>query len=49
LENLRHAVALFIWHFNYVRQHSAHGKTPAESMGLTKSALTIKDLFESAS
>lgn len=48
LENLRHAVALFVWHFNYVRKHSAHGKTPAESIGLTQRALTISDLLESA-
>ncbi len=29
LENHKHAVALFIWHFNFCRVHSAHGYTPA--------------------
>jgi IS1 family transposase len=48
LENLRHAVALFVWHFNFVRVHSAHGKTPAQAVGLTERALTITELFESA-
>jgi transposase-like protein/IS1 family transposase len=45
LENLKHAVALFIWHFNFVRVHSAHGKTPAEAAGLTDKAWTIEDFI----
>jgi hypothetical protein len=48
LENHRHAVVLFVWHFNFVRKHSAHGKTPAESAGLTEKAFTIAELLESA-
>ena len=48
LDNLRHAVALFIWHFNFVRVHSAHGQTPAQAVGLTEKALTITELLESA-
>ena len=34
IENLRHAAALFIWHFNFVRVHSAHKQTPAMAAGL---------------
>jgi hypothetical protein len=30
LENLRHAVAIFTAHFNFIRKHSAHGMTPAQ-------------------
>jgi hypothetical protein len=29
LANLRHAVAMFVCHFNFCRRHSAHGQTPA--------------------
>lgn len=47
LENLRHSTALFAWHFNFVRVHSAHGKTPAQAAGLTNEALEIKDLLAS--
>jgi hypothetical protein len=45
LENLKHAVALFAWHFNFCRVHSAHGKTPAQAAGLTDKALTISELL----
>ena len=45
IENLRHAVALFVWHFNFVRKHSAHGKTPATAAGLTSHVWTIPDLL----
>ncbi len=45
LENLRHAVALFIAHFNFVRKHSAHGKTPAQAAGLTDHAWTVDELL----
>jgi IS1 family transposase len=45
IENLRHAFALFVWHFNYVRVHSAHGKTPAMAAGLIGRPLTVADLF----
>jgi transposase-like protein/IS1 family transposase len=47
LENLRHAVALFIAHFNFCRVHSAHGQTPAQAAGLTDKAWTIAELLES--
>jgi hypothetical protein len=48
VENLRHAVALFVWHFNYCRIHSAHGKTPAQAANLTVHQWKIKEMFESA-
>jgi hypothetical protein len=48
LENLKHAVALFVGHFNFCRVHSAHGQTPAQAAGLTGEALTIAELLESA-
>ena len=46
LANLKHAVALFVWHFNFVRVHSAHNKTPAEAVGLQTKPMTISELFE---
>lgn len=45
LDNLKHAVALFVWHFNFVRVHSAHGKTPAQAAGLVSKAFTIAELL----
>jgi IS1 family transposase/transposase-like protein len=48
LENHKHAVALFVWHFNFVRVHSAHGRTPAQECGLTSKTFTISELLESA-
>jgi hypothetical protein len=44
--NLRHAVALFIAHFNYCWIHSAHKKTPAQAAMLTKDAWTVEKLIE---
>jgi hypothetical protein len=46
LANLRHAVALFITHFNYCRVHSAHGKTPAQAANLTKDIWTVEKLIK---
>jgi IS1 family transposase len=45
LENLRFAVWLFVWHFNFCRKHSAHGQTPAMAAGLTDKPMTIMDLL----
>ena len=45
LENLRFAVWLFVWHFNFCRKHSAHGKTPAMAAGLTDKPMMITDLL----
>lgn len=44
-DNLRHAVALFVWHFNFARVHSAHRKTPAQAAGITDHAWTIEELL----
>ena len=45
LENHKHAVALFVWHFNFCRVHSAHGRTPAQEAGLVSKAFTIEELL----
>lgn len=45
LENMKHAVNLFVWHFNFVRIHSAHGRTPAQECGLASKAFTIGELL----
>jgi IS1 family transposase len=49
LENLKHAVALFVWHFNFVRKHSAHGMTPAQAAGLADRVWTIGELLSAQS
>jgi IS1 family transposase/transposase-like protein len=47
LENLKHAVALFVWHYNFVRKHAAHGFTPAYSAGLgSEEPMTIEQLLQ---
>jgi IS1 family transposase len=46
LANLKHAVALFAWHFNFCRVHSAHGQTPAQAAGLTDHVWTIEELLK---
>jgi hypothetical protein len=45
LENLRHAVALFVAHFDFCRIHSAHGQTPAQAAGVTDHAWTVAELL----
>ena len=45
LANLRHAVAMFVCHFNFCRKHSAHGKTPAMAAGLTDHKWEIAELL----
>lgn len=45
VENLRHAVAMFICHFNFVRKHGAHGQTPAQAANLTDKAWTIEEIL----
>ena len=46
LANLRHAVALFVAHFNYCRVHSAHKQTPAQAARLTKDVWPVERLIE---
>lgn len=48
LENLRHAVAMFVAHFNFCRVHSAHKLTPAVAAGITDHTWTIKELIQLA-
>lgn len=45
LENLKHAVALFAWHFNFARKHSAHGMTPAQAAKIVENPMTVEDLL----
>lgn len=45
LDNLRHAVALFVAHFNFCRVHSAHNQTPAHTAGLTDHTWNIAELL----
>ena len=46
LENLKHAFALFAWHFNFCRKHGAHGFTPAFAAGVApKEPMTIEQLL----
>src|ERR1035437_523405 len=47
LDNLKYAVALFVWHFNFCRKHSAHGQTPAQAANLTNHQMTIEELLGS--
>ena len=49
LENHKHAhaVALFVWHFNFCRIHSAHGRTPAQECGLVSKTFTIEEFLKS--
>lgn len=46
-ENHKHAIALFVAHFNFCRKHSTHGKTPAMASGLTDHVWTIQELLMS--
>ena len=46
LENLRHAVAMFVCHFDFCRTHSAHGKTPAQAANLTDHVWKIEEILK---
>src|SRR2546427_10059398 len=47
IENHRHAVAIYVAHFNFCRKHSAHGQTPAQAAGLTDHVWTVAELLNS--
>jgi hypothetical protein len=49
LENLRHAVALFAWHFNFMGTHSAHGMTPAQAAKLAENPMTMGNYLKAQS
>ena len=44
-EYLIHSINLMIFHFNFIKLHAAHGKTPAQSAGLTGKEWTFEDLL----
>jgi hypothetical protein len=44
-EYLIASINLMVFHFNFVRIHSAHGQTPAQAAGLTKRPMTFEDLL----
>jgi len=48
LANLRHAVGMFVCHFNFCRKHRAHGKTPAMAAGLTDRVWKIEEILQAA-
>ena len=48
VENHRHAVALFVAHFNFCRVHKSLGMTPARAAGLTDHTWTVKELIEAS-
>jgi predicted transglutaminase-like cysteine proteinase len=46
IENHRHALALFVAHYNFCRIHSAHGKerkTPAQAAKLTNHVWIVEE------
>jgi IS1 family transposase len=45
LENHRHALALFIFHFNFCRIHSAHKQTPAMAAKIENHQWTIEEFL----
>jgi transposase-like protein/IS1 family transposase len=45
LENHQHALALFIFHFNFCRIHSAHGQTPAMAAKIENHQWTIEEFL----
>jgi IS1 family transposase len=49
LANHKHAVAIFVAHFNFCRVHSAHGQTPAMASGLTDHPWSIPELLAEGS
>lgn len=48
LENHRHAIALFVACYNFVKVHSTTGTTPAHGAGLTDRPWTIEELLAAA-
>lgn len=47
VENLEHAVALHMWHYNWARPHSSiRGLTPAQRVGVADRRWTLADLVE---
>jgi len=49
LDNIKHAVALLVAHYNFCRVHGSHSQTPAQKSELTAEAWTIERLLTEAS
>jgi len=45
IEYLRHSVSLFVFAYNFIKIHKAHGKTPAMAAGLAGKVWTFEDLL----
>jgi hypothetical protein len=48
-ENHQHSVALFVFHFNFCRIHSAHKQTPAMAAKIENHQWTIEELLSATS
>jgi IS1 family transposase/transposase-like protein len=44
-EYLIHSINLMVFYFNFVKEHSAHGMTPAQAAGLASKAWTFEELL----
>jgi IS1 family transposase/transposase-like protein len=44
-EYLMHSINLMIFHFNFIKTHAAHGKTPAMDAGLTSHKMDFEELL----
>ena len=44
-EYLIHSINLMIFHFNFIKTHSAHGKTPAMAIGLAGEPMSFEKLL----
>jgi hypothetical protein len=45
-DNHCHSLALYFVHYNWMRKHKAHGKTPAIAAGITDKVMTMVDLAQ---
>jgi hypothetical protein len=44
-EYLAHSINLFVFHYNFVRTHSAINQTPAQAAGLADHPYTIEEMI----
>lgn len=44
-EYLIHSINLFVFHFNFIKQHSAHAQTPAMAAGLVNHPFTFEEIL----
>ena len=45
-DNLRRAIALFVFYYNFCKDHSSLGMTPAQAAGVDDSKWTLEDFLE---